>query len=375
MNLELIPNSKNKTEIITGQTESLIESLSIAEQSTSHGLDFFSSRDWIRNYLSVWEPQDFYATCSQPGVVLSKGISRSRMNRNYCTLGFNAASSSRISSITIEKNGFLGRSSETFRDDFYEFLSSLNTQKDWSELRLPGLNAEQAMTVQEASREHNLLSFEFANTQGYSCNLNLVRSKSGSDYLSSRSANTRQQLRRAKRQIEAKLGEVQIDEATNLEDADQWLEALGKLHLDRWDTGDPIVGFRNPTFVAYYKSMIRATLPVGQLQFLRLRAGERILAYLFSICYRGRVNFLMSGVDYQGTEDMKPGLVAHWLAIERYLEKGIEVYDFLPGTNRYKQSLSTDEYQSVTIVLRRKKIDFLIEHALRLIKRKYVQKI
>jgi hypothetical protein len=60
-----------------------------------------------------------------------------------------------------------------------------------------------------------------------------------------------------------------------------------------------------------------------------------------------------------------PGMLAHWLAIERYLSDGESVYDFLMGQNQYKERLSTDRAEMIDLVFWRPKLALDLEDFLR----------
>ena len=51
------------------------------------------------------------------------------------------------------------------------------------------------------------------------------------------------------------------------------------------------------------------------MQYLRLSAGDRVLAYLYCFVSDGHVHFYLSGIDYSTGRQFRPGMLAHWLAI------------------------------------------------------------
>jgi CelD/BcsL family acetyltransferase involved in cellulose biosynthesis len=67
-------------------------------------------------------------------------------------------------------------------------------------------------------------------------------------------------------------------------------------------------------------------------------------------------------------EKMRPGLVAHWQAIEYCLASGLQSYDFLAGDNRYKRSLSSREYMQYWVYLQRPRLKLRTEQLARRLK-------
>ena len=81
------------------------------------------------------------------------------------------------------------------------------------------------------------------------------------------------------------------------------------------------------------------------VDLVRIRFGEETIGILFNLRYRRRVNFYQAGLQHYDDNRLKPGLVAHTLAIEHYLVRGESEYDFLGGEPedvRYKRSLARD---------------------------------
>jgi CelD/BcsL family acetyltransferase involved in cellulose biosynthesis len=70
---------------------------------------------------------------------------------------------------------------------------------------------------------------------------------------------------------------------------------------------------------------------------------------------------------------LKPGLVAHFLAIEYYKKLGFEVYDFMGGDARYKASFSNKISGLIIAKFQRKTVLLGIENLLKMVKFKIVQ--
>jgi CelD/BcsL family acetyltransferase involved in cellulose biosynthesis len=164
---------------------------------------------------------------------------------------------------------------------------------------------------------------------------------SRADYLNALSTNTRQQLRRSDRAYVAR-GPLALRRADSVAEAHQFLDALASLHQARWSNRGHPGAFAAPFFRRFHRALIERGMPRGEIDLLRVTAGERVVGYLYNLRYRGHALAYQSGFDYLGADKhQKPGLTCHHAAIRQYLADGIDRYDFLAGDDRYKRSLST----------------------------------
>jgi hypothetical protein len=334
--------------------------------------DFFLSRCWIDYYLSKWPESDRYGMLLKNDLALaylSQGTFTSRLNRQYVSLGLNVSSCAGLKDVTLETNGTIGADANSLIEDFPSILKVLLQKSDWNEIRVDGLLEAEANQIGNCAIAQGLIQHTESENRTYSVNLQKIRTEYAGSFIDSRSANTRAQLRRALRKAEQTFGTVELRVAKSKDQATSWLKELAVLHRIRWNTLNNSNGFANPTFAEFQRGLVETAFEVGQLQMLQLVAGDKPLAYLYNFIYKKQALFYTSGVDYQDTKQFKPGLLAHWLAIEHNLAAGAMTYDFLAGTNRYKESLSTDSANRVCIVLRRPTVTFKVEHWLRQFKR------
>jgi CelD/BcsL family acetyltransferase involved in cellulose biosynthesis len=102
---------------------------------------------------------------------------------------------------------------------------------------------------------------------------------------------------------------------------------------------------------------------------MEIRAGSGLIGILYNFVYRSTVSFYQSAFVYEDDNRLKPGYVAHALAIEAALRDGFDTYDFLaadnPSGSRYKQSMSTRTGRLAWAVLRRKTIPLMVVDGLR----------
>lgn len=165
---------------------------------------------------------------------------------------------------------------------------------------------------------------------------------SGGDHLAACSANTRQQIRRSSRFYAAQ-GPLRLRAAAGAGEALSFFDALLALHDRRWQARGKPGAFSTPFLQRFHHALIRDAAPRGEIEMLRVSAGDADLGYLYNFRLNGRVHAYQSGLDHEGADrNGKPGLTCHGLAIQRALSAGDAVYDFMGGADRYKLSLAND---------------------------------
>jgi CelD/BcsL family acetyltransferase involved in cellulose biosynthesis len=167
--------------------------------------------------------------------------------------------------------------------------------------------------------------------------------QAGGDPLALCSANARQQIRRSDR-VYAGLGPLFLDVAGSVPEALGFFDELEALHTASWRARGQPGAFATPFLQAFHRALITEALPRGEVELLRLRAGDRVVGLLYNFRRHGRVHAYQSGFDHAGAgKHGKPGLTLHAMAIARAARAGDAVYDFLAGADRYKRSLATGE--------------------------------
>jgi CelD/BcsL family acetyltransferase involved in cellulose biosynthesis len=162
----------------------------------------------------------------------------------------------------------------------------------------------------------------------------------GRDFLEGLSANTRYQLRRSDRAYRA-LGEVTIRGAATTAEAHGWLDELAALHQATWTARGQPGAFARPYFVRFHHALIGRGMPRGEIDLLRVTAGERVVGLLYNFRYRNRALAYQGGFDYPSAgRHQKPGLTCHHQAIRFAAAVGLDRYDLLAGDDRYKRSLA-----------------------------------
>jgi CelD/BcsL family acetyltransferase involved in cellulose biosynthesis len=195
----------------------------------------------------------------------------------------------------------------------------------------------------------------------------------GKGYLDSLSANTRYQARRALK-LYGQRGPVTLDAAATVEEAYGFLDGMAALHQPYWLARGSRGAFGYPFLVAFHKRVIAGALPKGEVELLRIRAGDRPIGFLYNFVHRGRVGTYLSGFAYEEDAKLKPGYVAYALCIDRHLALGTQVVDFLAGENRYKMSLGRRAGDIVHFDLQRPRLKLRVEDAARNLRNRYLRK-
>lgn len=174
------------------------------------------------------------------------------------------------------------------------------------------------------------------------------------EILGALSPNTRQQLRRSLRAWQA-VGPLQVDLADGAAQADDFLEELKTLHQRYWVGRGKPGAFAEPFFERFHRALIRRAAAGQRLDLIRVSAGARVIGYLYNLVHQGRVAAYQSGFDFgEDADRLRPGLVCHLLAIERYRREGMRFYDFLGGDARYKRSFANGEAELVWLAARKR---------------------
>ncbi len=193
-------------------------------------------------------------------------------------------------------------------------------------------------TLQAIRRVAGMVCIEKTNESPF-VDLSAMR-RAGTDYLATRSANTRQQIRRSDRFFAAR-GTLTVKRAATIEAAHAMLDAMAVLHQASWTARGQPGSFAKPFFGRFHHALIEAAFPLGQIALTAVSSGDTIIGILYNFLFRGRVAAYQSGFDYPAAaRHGKPGLTCHHAAIRDAFDQGFDSYDFLAGGDRYKHSLA-----------------------------------
>lgn len=317
---------------------------------------FFLGSEWMSAWLQVVKPGASFFLASRRGVpagaaliVRSPWSIHNPLRRQY---RLHETGDARIDGVFIEYNGVIADRALA-REAVVAILAELKRQSQNSWLQfIPAYLTVSAATTQFAA----WVQAEYPGVEilrrDRSPFVDLVKLRAtGLPFLKALTANTRQQLRRAKRDFES-IGPLQLDRAQSVESALAYLSELKPLHIARWHARKKLSGFDNPAFEPMLRQLIASGVPTGSLDVLRLSAGDNAFGYLVNFRHRGVVSNYTSGFAYANHPELKPGLVSHLMAIDQAYASGALSYKFLAGSARYKDSLSTDSEELVWLRLR-----------------------
>ena len=163
--------------------------------------------------------------------------------------------------------------------------------------------------------------------------------RSGDDWLVSRSANLRDQLRRSERRLAAQ-GTVRFRTADDPDRLDQDLSCLLALHDLRWAAQGGSRAFTGR--IDFHHDLARTALERGWLRLRFLELDGEAVAALYSFRFGGVESFYQAGRD-PAYDRCSVGLLLHSHAIRSCADEGVREYRFLRGDEHYKRRLAEDE--------------------------------
>ena len=356
MHLQLINISSDLSKI-----RSIWEPLS--EQADA---PYFLSWGWVENWLTglpeaLW-PRLAVLTVKQEAIG-AFFISTAEIVRHYLFksrgLHVNATGRTQYDGIWIEYNRILLRPfTEITWSDIFSQLP-----EPWDECYFAGIDTDTfpGNSLHQLPGSYGLVVEDSAPSPFV--DLEMVR-KNGGDYLSLLSANTRAQIRRAYR-LYAKQGPVILEAASELGQAIEFFDELMLRHQKTWQARGAASAFASAYVAAFHRRLINSRFNFGEIQLLRIRAGDETIGCLYNLSYRKQVFFYQSGMSYKADKRLKPGLISHVEAIKYNAAQENSRYDFLGGFARYKNSLATGANQLMWVRIQRPRMRFKLENKLK----------
>jgi CelD/BcsL family acetyltransferase involved in cellulose biosynthesis len=312
---------------------------------------FFQSWSWIGTWLTTLPAgiTPLVARCENAGDLVALGIivpsrSRPQFLRYSRRLFLNETGVADLDVLFIEHNGWLAdhRHDEAITRFVVHSLAATRGLGD--EIILGGVD-ERALAI---TTPRGYIRRIANSLPAFSLDL----TGDGIADLARFGRNTRYQIRRARRDYGA-LGPITITVPRNAIEAQAFLGELKALHQFYWEGRGRPGAFTRPYFEQFHRHLIATCWERGEVELLRVRAGDRTVGLLYNFIHRGKVYAYQSGFDYALLPRGHPGLLCHWLAIERHRAGGQRVYDFLAGDNRLKRSLSSTTTQLHWVILKR----------------------
>jgi CelD/BcsL family acetyltransferase involved in cellulose biosynthesis len=293
---------------------------------------FFQSWTWTGCLVEERFPDPVLVEARESGRTVALAL----FNRRGRTLHLGESGDPALDGVYIEFNGVLA---ETGREAALTALC-LRAARTRSGAWLPGARPRLVLGGVTASTEAAAAEAGFVRRNRSLSAPFIGLTRAETCFLDSRSANTRQQLRRSNRGYAA-IGGIAIEPAQTLTRANEFLDGLMVLHQASWKARGKPGAFASPFFARFHRTLIARGLPLGEIDLLRVAAGTQTIGFLYNFHYRDRSLAYQSGFDYAGAgRQGKPGLTCHYEAIRLAARSGAVRYDFLAGDDRYKRSLS-----------------------------------
>lgn len=267
-----------------------------------------------------------------------------------------------LDQVWIEYNDFLldKTSQNEVRLAMLDFITA---KIKWDELHI---GASEAKVLASCTLSGLIKNDRWVN-QSYKTDLATLRTND-TEYLAQLSKNTRYQINRSLKAYEA-MGPITIEFAQSTEQALLWFAECGPLHIKRWSKTRVGSGYSNPNFVSFHQTLIKDCFDDGKIHLLKISAGNNVICYLYNLLEGKDVKFYLAATDFNNTnKKLKPGLIAHYLAIKEYTKRGADTYDFMAGESQYKRSLSSSSSRVLVSCFQRNSLRTKIETKLRKIK-------
>jgi len=164
------------------------------------------------------------------------------------------------------------------------------------------------------------------------------------------SPNTRGALERKTRKLERDK-DARFHRITEADELEEAMEALFRLHVQRWRAvGKPGI-FRTPRRRAFDRELAAAFLESGMLDLTLVTTSEGVAGARYSFEYQGVTYFYASGF-LPGDEWSRYslGFVMDGHSIRRAIEAGLYREDFLRGDGEYKRRYGVQEYHNVGLL-------------------------
>src|SRR5262249_30496669 len=184
----------------------------------------------------------------------------------------------------------------------------------WDELYLPALDADGPVARGLAGLAADLAPLRVrSDSRVPAPAVDLAKVRDGGDYLKLLGGSTRSQILRSQKLYGAR-GKLALEVAASLDQARSVFDELVALHRQAWrDRGE--AGAFLPFVHDFHRRLIERRFAAGEIQLLRVRAGDTTVGCLYNFVWRGDVLFYQSGLAYETDGQLKPRPGCHPPAI------------------------------------------------------------
>lgn len=176
------------------------------------------------------------------------------------------------------------------------------------------------------------------------------------------SSNKRHQIKRSIKEYE-KGGKIAHHIATSADDALKLFSEMGGWHQNVWSARGKQGAFANTYWVGFHEKIIRDRFLEGEIHISRFSTENCLLGYIYGFTYNQVFYFMQCGFNYLPDNKLRPGLVAHYLLIQYFMQQEYASYDFLAGDSAYKKSLATNTTNMYWACMQKQQLRFLLSRA------------
>lgn len=354
----------------------------ITNATFENNISYFLSWSWIENWLMCLPetiPIIFFVLRDQGEPICAFFISNVRRRLKILakvkTFNFNCTGINEYDlPLWIEYNSFWY--SNRFNMKINDLIRML--PDEWDEMELPALSPDSypgcefnnlnGKTAIGGCGNFNIVVEKIL--PSYFVDLNSVRDNS-MNYVGLLTANSRSQIKKNYRLFNDNYGTISIDEASTANIALDYFDKLFQLHKNSWQAREMKSNFIASFSYLFHRRLISNNFSNGEIQLLRIRAGEHELGYLYNFLYKNKAYFYQCAFNSFENKKLSPGIISHVEAIKYNANKMLNTYDFLAGHERYKSSLSTNNVNMKWIKIQKNSIKFRLENKIKSLYNRY----
>jgi len=291
---------------------------------------------WIRHYgdLVPFKILAAQANGQTRGIVLiTEGVEQKDGPIPVHTTHVGTAGEPQIGSVCVEYNKLLiERGYEVLF--FRGVVDTIQADPTWEQLRLDGFD--------ELELAAWLAEFPDASVQSRDSkyfDLKQARDEN-KEILSLLGKSTRSNIRRRLK----KYGDLECEWAEDLDQAASIFAEMIEMHQARWQAVGQPGSFATGRFRAFQEEAMVRLFAENRVVLFRVRHEGATVGCLYLLREGERLLDYISGFA-PFDEKPSPGLISHYLCMERALQHGYAAYDFLVGDKQHKDNLSTHHNQ------------------------------
>jgi CelD/BcsL family acetyltransferase involved in cellulose biosynthesis len=321
---------------------------------------------WIGTWLDSYRPDAIVVRITLSGQLVALGVFCRQAHRRHKVLHSHIAFLHQTDlpeqdQIWIEYNGLLALAGHETAA-LALAIQTIQNEGLCDEVHLSMLPSEQARALHSKLPDAHI-EYEAC---GFQTDLRSLRRRQAT-VMDSLSSNTRHQIRRSLRRYEGDYdAPMQVVPAGTTDEAIHMFQQCAQWHRARWADS----GFNNPAFTDFHEKLIKRGFGHGSAQLFRIVVGEHVIGVFYFLFSKRRVYFYLQGIESESDGKLKPGLSAHLLLMQYFLDQGYDMYDFMGGESQYKRQLATQQNAFTTLRVHNGGWRFRIEDKARRLKQR-----